>query len=138
MVALLPFALPLPASLTSLNSPATLSQGWLQKVCLIEAGSEVLGGSVSVATQPLVMLLLLLLPVLAAAASIAEEPEPRRQQSWRNGEEAESLEEAKSERSLETWRGLRTNRQQLRELTWEKFNQKQAESEGLQEMQVSH
>ena len=137
MVALLPFALPLPASLTSLNSPATLSQGWLQKVCLIEAGSEVLG-SVSVATQPLVMLLLLLLPVLAAAASIAEEPEPRRQQSWRNGEEAESLEEAKSERSLETWRGLRTNRQQLRELTWEKFNQKQAESEGLQEMQVSH
>lgn len=137
MVALLPFALPLPASLTSLNSPATLSQGWLQKVCLIEAGSEVLG-SVSVATQPLVMLLLLLLPVLAAAASIAEEPEPRRQQSWRNGEEAESLEEAKSERSLETWRGLRTNRQKLRELTWEKFNQKQAESEGLQEMQVSH
>ena len=137
MVALLPFALPLPASLTSLNSPATLSQGWLQKVCLIEAGSEVLG-SVSVATQPLVMLLLLLLPVLAAAASIAEEPEPRRQQSWRNGEEAESLEEAKSERSLETWRGLRTNRQKLRELAWEKFNQKQAESEGLQEMQVSH
>ena len=136
-MALLPFALPLPASLTSLNSPATLSQGWLQKVCLIEAGSEVLG-SVSVATQPLVMLLLLLLPVLAAAASIAEEPEPRRQQSWRNGEEAESLEEAKSERSLETWRGLRTNRQKLRELTWEKFNQKQAESEGLQEMQVSH
>ena len=92
------------------------------------------------ATQPLVMLLLFchLLPVLAAAASIPEQPESRRQQVWRNGEEAESLEEAKNERSLETWRALRRNRQKLRELTWEKFNEKQAESEGLQEMQVLH
>ena len=92
------------------------------------------------ATQPLVMLLLFghLLPLLAAAASLAEEPEPRRQQIWRNGEEAESPEETKNERSFETWRALRTNRQKLRELTWEKFNEKQQESEGLQEMQVSH
>ena len=95
----------------------------------------------SVARQPLARVMLLLchmLPVLAAAAIIAEEPGSRRQQLWKNGEEAESLEEAKNERSFETWRALRPNRQKLRELTWEKFNEKQEESEGLQEMQVLH
>ena len=88
--------------------------------------------------QARVMLLLWhLLPGLAAAASPGE-PESRRQQIWRNGDEAQNLEEAEAEnpRSRETWRALRTNRQKLRELTWEKFNEKQKESEGLQEMQV--
>lgn len=97
------------------------------------------------ARQPLatrVMLLLsqFLLPGLAAAAVVTEEPESRRQQIWSNGDEAQSLEEAQAGngRSAETWRALRTNRQKLRELTWEKFNEKQQETEGLQEMQVSH
>ena len=88
--------------------------------------------------QARVMLLLwYLLPALAAVAS-PEQSESRRQQIWRNGDEAQIVEEGKAEnpRSAETWRALRTNRQKLRELTWEKFNEKQKETEGLQEMQV--
>ena len=137
------FGCPSPSSRFT-HLPKLLIQGWgLQKLFLIkEAASEVVGGSEST-WQPLarvMFLLCLLLPVFAAPAYIAEpEPESRRLQIWKNGdttEEAGNQEVAGNERSLETWRALRTNRQKLRELTWEDFNEKQQEAEGLEQMQV--
>ena len=75
----------------------------------------------------------------AFAAALVQEDVQYRSQHLHTGVEPQDAGEAKSEsqRSQDTWKALRTNRQKLRELTWEKFNEKQKENEGLQTIQVN-
>ena len=75
----------------------------------------------------------------AFAAALVQEDVQYRSQHLQTGVELQDTAEAKSEsqRSQDTWKALRTNRQKLRELSWEKFNENQKENEGLQTMQVN-
>ena len=77
----------------------------------------------------------------AFAAAVVQEDDQYRSQHLRTGVQLELQDagEAKSEshRSQDTWKALRTNRQKLRELTREKFNENQKENEELQTIQVT-
>ena len=75
----------------------------------------------------------------AFAAALVQEDVQYRSQHLQTGVELQDADEAKSEsqRSQDTWKALRTNRQKLRELTWEKFNENQKENEELQTIQVT-
>ena len=74
----------------------------------------------------------------AFAAALVQEDVQYRSQHLHTGVEQQDAAEANSEsqRSEDTWKALRTNRQKLRELTWEKFNENQKENEELQTIQV--
>ena len=123
------------------NSPLPLQDCCESFVSLrhrLRSGSSGNWRLVAVVRQSLgreMLLLWQLLPVLASAA-IPEQLESRRRQVWRNGDEANKEAKTEDQRSQETWQALRTNRQKLRELTWERFDEKQKETDGLHEMQV--
>ena len=65
------------------------------------------------------MLLLTLLPLLCASSQ---------EEGGEDGGEA---------RSQQTWRALRINRQKLRELGWDQFQEKQQQVQKVKNMQVS-